>query len=119
MPFTRTLTRLINSVHGGRCAVLMDVDCEYVQFAGKVDPYVQKLMGAYQGVILGQVRHLCKLRNTGIPEMLITEYEKARFITQSLRSGYFLVLVLDPAANIGQGMQQIGIAGREINEEID
>ncbi len=119
MPFTPTLTKLLHAVDGSFSAIILDVDCEYVQFVGPGDPYRQKLQGAYQGIVLGQVRSVHRDMDTEPPDKVITMYQNACFITQSLRCDYFLVLGLARDGNIGQGLRQIEIAGKEIDREID
>lgn len=119
MPFKDILWRTVRSVSGAKGAVFMDGDCEYVQYVGIIDSFREKLMGAYQGILLGMARdRLAQPMKLGGVDKLAAEYANAYFITKVLRSGYFLVLIMDPGANLGQAFRQLDRAAGRINEEI-
>jgi predicted regulator of Ras-like GTPase activity (Roadblock/LC7/MglB family) len=119
MPFTKLLTRMVESVEGAQGAIFLDGDCEYVQYAGHIDSFRHKLLGAYQGILLGLIRKsIAKLRVSGL-DKIVTEYESATFITKNLRGDYFMVLVLGSTGNIGQGIREVDRTAERINQEID
>lgn len=118
MPFPQLLGRLVRSVDGAQGAILMDQDCEYVWLEGSLDPYHHKLMGAYQGILLMQMASTARRRGWTEPDRLVTGYEKAQFITRTLKSGYFLVLSLRPGGNVGRALVAIEAVAERINEEI-
>ena len=118
MPFSKILTQLVESVEGALGAIFLDPECEYVQYYGSIDSFRHKLLGAYQGILLGLVRKAVeKMKIQGI-DKIVTEYENARFITKSLKSGYFLVLVMDLDSNFGKGLAAIDEVAFKINEDI-
>ena len=118
MPFSKILTRMVESVEGAQGAIFLDGDCEYVQYSGHIESFRHKLLGAYQGILLSQIRKsIAKLRVSGL-DKIVTEYENATFITKNLRGDYFMVLVLDGCGNIGQGIRELDRTAERINEEI-
>ncbi|MBN2430557.1 MAG: hypothetical protein JXQ27_03745 [Acidobacteria bacterium] len=118
MPFTKILSDLVDEVDGSLGAIFLDDECEYVQYFGHIDSFRHKLLGAYQGILFGQVKkridHLSKVA----PLKIVSEYENAQFITIQLKSGYFLVLAMDRQANIGKAMKEIERVAEIINREI-
>lgn len=118
MPFSKILNRMVESVEGAQGAIFLDGDCEYVQYSGHIDSFRHKLMGAYQGILIGLIRKsIAKLRVSGL-DKIVTEYESAKFITKNLRGDYFMVLVMDSTGNIGQGIREMDRTAERINEEI-
>ena len=118
MPFTKILSQMVNAVDGGLGAVFLDEECEYVQYYGHMDSFRQKLMGAYQGILFGQIRMRIKKLTPSLPTKIVSEYENAQFITQQLKSGYFLVLALESHANVGKAMAELQRVADILNEEI-
>ncbi len=118
MPFSKILSAMVDSVEGALGAIFMDSECEYVQYYGQIDSFRQKLMGAYQGILLGLVRNAGQKLDIQTLTILVTEYEHAKFVTKTLKSGYFIVLVMGPESNIGKGLKEIERVAAIINEEI-
>lgn len=118
MPFSKILSALVNSVEGAVGAIFLDEECEYVQYYGHIDSFRHKLLGAYQGILLGNIRKAVEnLRMTGLDKM-VSGYENAAFITKNLKSGYFIVLVMSKSANLGKGINEIDRVATIINQEI-
>jgi predicted regulator of Ras-like GTPase activity (Roadblock/LC7/MglB family) len=118
MPFSKLLSAMVESVNGASGAIFLDGECEYVQYFGHLDSFRTKLLGAYQGILLQHMRGIVeRLRVSGL-DKIVTEYEGAKFITKNLKDNYYMVLVLGPASNIGQGLREIDRVAAIINNEI-
>lgn len=118
MSFENLLAGMVKSVEGAMGAIFLDSECEYVQYYGTIDSFRHKLLGAYQGILLGLIRKSVeKLRLSGL-DKIVTEYENANFVTKSLKSGYFLVLVMEPDANLGKGINEMERVAVHFNDEI-
>ncbi len=118
MPFSKLLADLVDSVAGASGAIFLDGECEYVQYYGHLDSFRTKWLGAYQGILLQHMRGIVsRLRVSGL-DKIVTGYEGATFITKNLKDNYYVVLVLDPSANIGQGIHEIDRVAAIINAEI-
>jgi len=118
MPFIKILEEMVNSVDGALGAIFLDEECEYVQYYGHIDSFRQKLLGAYQGILLSQIQQSVKRVIIAKTDKIVTEYENAQFITQQLKSGYFLVLALNMQANIGKAMKELERVSEILNLEI-
>lgn len=118
MSFEQILSGMVDRVDGACGAIFLDEECEYVQYFGQVEPIRHKLLGAYQGILLGRVRAaMARCRGDGV-DKVVTGYETAQFITKSLKSGYYVVLMLDRAANVAKGLREIDLVSERLNEEI-
>ncbi len=76
------------------------------------------MLGAYQGILLQHMRGIVTRLRVSSLDKIVTSYEGATFITKNLKDNYYIVLVLDSAANIGQGIQEIDRVAQIINAEI-
>jgi hypothetical protein len=57
-----------------------------------------RIIGAYQGIFLTQLRELCDRTGGGRPERFKIDFVAASVFSFDLRDGYYLVLVADPSA---------------------
>ena len=60
-----------------------------------------KVMGAYQGIFLMQLRELCDRVDAGRPLRFKVEFSGASVLSWDLTDGYYLVLLVDSTANEG------------------
>lgn len=119
VPFQYLLTNLLVDVPGAQGAIFLDPEGEMVELVTrKVTPYDLKLEGAYHGLFLRKAVRLARVSGSGVLERLTIAGSNLRVMSRALRSGYFLVLVMDttsPMAVAGAAMQRTGAAlDREI-----
>ncbi len=87
-------------------------------FAGDGDDEFVKLMGAYQGLALQTSNKVVAQLQAGHVDYLLSSYESMTFVMKSLRQDYFVMLVLKPEANVGQGIYRIRLAAAAFDREI-
>ena len=97
--FARILREMVVSVPGGIGALFLDWEGETVALLSE-RPFELadddlKIIGAYQGIFLTQLRALCGRIGAGAPSRFKLEYASARIFSCELPDGYFIVLVGD------------------------
>ncbi|MCC6745466.1 MAG: hypothetical protein IT175_16515 [Acidobacteria bacterium] len=119
-PFSVMLEDLVQRVDGAIGAAFVDSYGEAVQShvaPGGDDEYV-KLMGAYQGIAFNTSRMICSQLEAGGIDYFFTAYENVSFLIKSLDQDYFVMLVLAPGANVGQGIYSIRRSAAGFNSEM-
>jgi predicted regulator of Ras-like GTPase activity (Roadblock/LC7/MglB family) len=119
LAFQYLLNNLLVSVPGAQGAIFLDPEGEFVELVSRrATPYELKLEGAYHGIFLRQAARLAALTDAGGLERLSIAGTHMQVLSRSLKGGYYLVLVLEPAASpalAGEAMRQASIA---FNNEI-
>jgi len=118
-PFTQLLADLVGNVDGAIAAAFMDNYGEAVQThpAGDDEDYI-KLMGAYQGIAFQTSRGIVSQLNAGGIDYVITSYDKVSFLIKALDHDYFLMLLMNPTANLGKGIFNVQRFAAAFNQEI-
>lgn len=119
-PFSEMLAELVDRVDGAVGAAFVDSYGEAVQChvaSGGDDEYV-KLMGAYQGIAFQTSRMICSQLDSGGIDYFYTSYANVSFLIKSLDQDYFVMLVLSPEANVGQGIYAIRKSADGFNNEM-
>jgi hypothetical protein len=75
--------------------IFLDSEGEEIFSYGQTNPEHLKLMGAYQGIILNSIRRL----ELGENQSVITRCVQRSIVTQQLKLGYFVCIVLSSDAN--------------------
>ncbi len=119
MAFQYLLNNLLVAVPGAEGAIFLDPEGEFVELVSRrATPYELKLEGAYHGIFLRQAARLAALAGAGGLERLTIGGRHMQVMSRSLKRGYYLVLVLEPAASsavAGEAMRQ---ASDAFNNEI-
>jgi predicted regulator of Ras-like GTPase activity (Roadblock/LC7/MglB family) len=102
----RTILRdLVIDTPGAIGALFLDWEGETVEMLSErpfdADDHDLKVMGAYQGIFLTQLRELCTRAAAGTPHRFKVEFEKTIVLSCDLKDGYYLVLVVDGTTNEG------------------
>lgn len=119
MSFRRTLDRLLRANDGASAVLFLDDSGEVIDLVcSAYDPYSMKIVGAYVGIYLRQLRSLLARAEMGEPRLLHIEKEKAHFYAAALPDGYYLVLIQDRPALVARACETLDQARREITEEI-
>ena len=119
-PFYELLAQLVDGVDGVLGAAFIDSYGEAVQTCsppGGNDEYL-RLMGAYQGIALQTSRAVIKQLDAGSIDYYLVSYDNAAFLLKALVANYFLLLVLKPDANLGQGIYRVRRVAEAFNREI-
>jgi predicted regulator of Ras-like GTPase activity (Roadblock/LC7/MglB family) len=118
-PFSEMLTSLVDRVDGAIGAAFVDSTGEAVQshsLEGNTD--LVDLMGAYQGIAFQTSRSIVSSLDAGAIDYFYTAYDRASFVIKALDQDYFLMLVLGPDANLGQGIYNVRRSAETFNREI-
>ncbi len=103
--FRRILHELILSTPGAIGAIFLDHEGETVEMLHDrpfdTDDHDIKVMGAYQGIFLMNLRELCDRTGIGAPHRFKVEFAEAKVLSRDLKDGYYLVFLVDRTAHEG------------------
>jgi hypothetical protein len=77
-----------------------------------------RLIGIYQGIVLGTARRSLRPLQSGDIRYLLTRYEAETLILRPLRDGYYVVVSLGPGADVALGVHRSAGAQDRMNEAI-
>lgn len=118
MPFKAILEELVRAVDGAEGAIVVESDGEAVQWYPESSPDLLRLRAAYVALSAQSCQEsLANLKLKNIKPMLL-QYQGASYLAADLGSGYFLILELNPAANIAQAMNRIHRAAEIVRKEV-
>lgn len=110
--FQQILLDMIRETSGALGAIFLDWEGETVEMVTDrpldADDHDLKIIGAYQGIFLTQLRKLCEEIEVGRPERFKIEFARTRIFSCDLKDGYYLVLVADETTNEGIAWQHLG-----------
>ncbi len=119
MAFSYLLTNLLVDVPGAQGAVFLDPEGESVELVSRqATPYELKLEGAYHGIFLRQAARLAGLVGGGGLERLAIAGTQMQVMSRALKSGYYLVLIMEPGASVAVAGEALGRASAAFNSEI-
>lgn len=103
MAFRGILQELVSSVDSSIAALFLDFEGETVEMlsAHDLSPHDLKIVGAYQGIFLSQLRALCARLDAGEPHRFKIEFAQTKILSVDLTDGYYVVLLAEQAANEG------------------
>ena len=111
MNFQNILHDLVSSIPGAIGALFLDWEGETVEMLGarpfEAEDHDLKIMGAYQGIFLTQLRQICDRISAGTPHRFKVEFAKTKVLSCDLADGYYLVLVVDGGTNEGLAWQRM------------
>jgi predicted regulator of Ras-like GTPase activity (Roadblock/LC7/MglB family) len=118
-PFKQMLTDLVTRVDGAVGAAFIDSYGEAVQtYAVNGDVDYVNLMGAYQGIAFQTARNISTQLEAGRIDYTYTSYDTVSFLVKALPQDYFVLLLLGPEANVGQGIYNVRRAAADFAKEI-
>ena len=122
MLFRRILLDLLQTTHGSLGAIFLDSEGETVEVTTErpldADDHDLRVIGAYQGIFLSNLKRLCETLRAGAPHRFKVEFEKMNVLSCDLKDGYYLVLVVDESANEGIAWRQLERCRARIVEEL-
>lgn len=118
MPFKALLGNMVQRVPGAQGAILADWEGEAVDQVGLMDDYDLKLIGAYKGVILTNLRDVAnRLNQDQLKEIIITT-ERAQMIVLPVTLDYFLVFTLNRSDAMGRALFEARRCIKALQREI-
>jgi predicted regulator of Ras-like GTPase activity (Roadblock/LC7/MglB family) len=120
--FRRILLDLLQTTDGSLGAIFLDSEGETVEVTTErpldADDHDLRVIGAYQGIFLSNLKRLCDALRAGAPHRFKVEFEKMNVLSCDLKDGYYLVLVVDDSANEGIAWRQLDTCRDRIVAEL-
>ncbi|HEU4388033.1 MAG TPA: hypothetical protein VFV34_09570 [Blastocatellia bacterium] len=116
--FEATLKKLVVDTDGADGAIFLDAEGEAVQWYARTDADLLRLRAAYLAVALQSCRMSVTRLGLGRIFHLVIEYRSAWYVIQELTRDYFLVLQMDPSANLAQALERIEPIVADLRREI-
>lgn len=108
MPYQRLMHALVNELDGAAGAVFLDQEGESVVTTERtLAKYELQVIGAYAGIFLSQIRRVCDGLRFGSAEHFKLQCRESTLLITNLKDGYYLVLVLEPAASEAIAWQRL------------
>jgi predicted regulator of Ras-like GTPase activity (Roadblock/LC7/MglB family) len=104
-------------VPGARAALLLDATGELVMESGARDER-HRLIGAYQGITLGEAQRASDRAGLGPVQQLVSRYDGGHVLLQPLKEGYYVVLLLAPGARPGRARHSLPPAQAKMNRAL-
>lgn len=119
MPFQYLLTNLLVDVPGAHGAIFLDWEGEAVELVTRqATPYELKLEGAYQGIFLKRLEKVAEQLGSGAVLSLTLVGRHLKVMGQNLRSGYYLLLLMDPSTPLSHASRAMHKTAEALNREI-
>jgi len=101
--FRLILHELIATTTGALAALFLDYEGETVELVCEHDlnDHDLRILGAYQGIFLTQLRALCAQIEAGEPRRFKVEFAETSVLLCDIRDGYYVVLLVDRTFNEG------------------
>lgn len=98
--FHTVLSQLLSNVHGSLAAMFFDHQGEAVEIAEQpLTPYDMKIVGAYEGIYLDQIRRICVSTSFGNLQRFKLDWKRTILFNWVLADGYYLVLMTEAETN--------------------
>jgi predicted regulator of Ras-like GTPase activity (Roadblock/LC7/MglB family) len=117
MPYQRLLEGLVAAVGGAEAALMLDATGEVVVEAGERSER-QRLIGAYQGLVLDTARRALWRAERGTLRLLVGRYRGGAVVLRPLKDGYYLVLSLGPEASVALAVQRSAETQERVDREL-
>lgn len=99
--FRQILDELLATTPGALAAIFLDWEGETVALTCDRDlsDHSLRILGAYQGIFLTQLRTICAQTGAGEPRRFKIEFAGSSVLNYDVRDGYYLVMLLDSASS--------------------
>ena len=107
--FRMILHELIATTNGALAALFLDYEGETVELVCEhdLDDHNLRILGAYQGIFLTQLRTMCTGIGAGDPHRFKVEFEMNAVLISDIKDGYYLVLLVDRSVNEGYAWRRL------------
>lgn len=117
MPYKAILDELVRSVDQVEGALLLDGMGELVIAAGSAGMRHQ-LIGAYQGIVLGQAQRMASRHALGGVRYLLWRHAGGTVIVRPLKDGYYLVVSVAVEGDVARGLHRSAAVQERLNEQL-
>lgn len=95
--FRLILDELLVTTHGALAALFLDYEGETVELVCDRDlsDHNLRILGAYQGIFLMQLRTLCSNADAGQPRRFKLQFADKVVLSYDVKDGYYVVLLVD------------------------
>ena len=107
--FRLILNEMLATTGGALAALFLDWEGETVELVcdRDLDDHSLRIIGAWQGIFLGQLRTLCGNAGFGEPRRFKIEFGETSVLSADVQDGYYLVLLVDRNANEGLAWRKL------------
>ena len=107
--FRLILDELLVTTHGALAALFLDFEGETVELVCDRDlsDHNLRILGAYQGIFLMQLRTLCANVGAGEPRRFKIEFAEKAVLSYDVKDGYYVVLLVDNSFNEGVAWRRL------------
>lgn len=119
MPYQYILANLLAKADGAVGVLFLDDSGETVDLAcSEFTPYQMRVLGAYLGIYMRQLRKVTEGNSLGVPELIHIEKEALHIYAAPLPDGYYLVLVQRQPAMVGKAERALAVAARQLTRSL-
>ena len=118
MSIDSLLKKLVTQVESATGAIVLEADGEAVQWYTIADSDRLKLRSAYVAVVLNASRVPAARAALGDLKSLLIRYDSSCLIVREIESDCFIVLELEPSANLGEALFRLDPIIEELRAEI-
>ena len=107
--FRLILDELLVTTHGALAALFLDYEGETVELVCDRDlsDHGLRILGAYQGIFLMQLRTLCSNADAGMPSRFKLQFADNTVLSYDVKDGYYVVLLVDATFNEGVAWRRL------------
>jgi len=119
MPYQYILANLLAKAEGAVGVLFLDDSGETIDLAcSEFTPYQMRVLGAYLGIYMRQLRKVTEGNSLGAPEMIHIEKEALHIYAAPLPEGYYLVLVQRQPALVAKAQHALKAAAMELERNL-
>ena len=118
--FRLILDELLVKTHGALAALFLDYEGETVELVCDRDlsDHALRILGAYQGIFLMQLRTLCEHARAGDPQRFKVQFTEMSVMSYDVKDGYYVVLLVDASYNEGLAWRGLERCRERLLEEM-
>ena len=118
--FRLILHEMLATTRGALAALFLDYEGETVELVCDRDlpDHDLRILGAYQGIFLTQLRALCNHASAGDPQRFKIEFAHTCVLSYDVKDGYYVVLLVDGSANEGVAWRKLEKCRQRLIEEM-
>jgi len=107
--FRLILDELLATTSGAQAALFLDWEGETVELVCDHDlsDHELRIIGAYQGIFLSQLRELCAQVEAGEPRRFKIELASHVVLSYDVKDGYYVVLLANTSVNEGLAWRRL------------
>lgn len=119
MPYQYILANLLAKADGAVGVLFLDDSGETVDLAcSDYTPYQMRVLGAYLGIYMRQLRKVTEGNNLGAPQLIHIEKDALHVYAAPLPEGYYLVLVQPQPALVARATRALHEAAEELTRHL-